>query len=31
MSKKLNSLSDLAHVKFDKLAADPVPITERQE
>lgn len=30
MSKKLNSLSDLAHIKFDKLKADPEPITERQ-
>lgn len=28
MSKKLNSFSDLAHVKFDKLSPDPELIAE---
>jgi translation initiation factor 1 len=30
MIKKLNSLSDLAHVKLDKLEPSPEPKTERE-
>ena len=30
MSKKLNSLSDLAHIQFDGLAPDPQPTSETE-